>query len=87
MEIFNESRTNPLLNLNQHIMFTRQVSWDEACFFNPLTCGSFFAMHQAIHLHRASFGQLSSYLCQKMEACMYKQNDESFDVKMLDEFI
>ena len=70
---------NPLLNPNQHIMSTRQVSWDEACFFIRLHA-VIFIYAPDYHLHRASFD--SFLLIYVKKGSMYGQTkDESFDAK------
>ena len=80
---FYEIARTPLLNLNQHIMSTRQVSWDEACFLSVYTCHFFYA--PGYHLHRVSFDSfLLIYV--KKEACMYINKDESFDAKAMSLF-
>lgn len=78
------NRTNPLLNLNQHIMSTRQVSWDEACFFIRLHA-VIFSMHQAIICTALLLTAFFLFMSKK-EACMYKQKTKALMQKLMSLF-
>ena len=70
--------------MNQHIMSTRQVSWDEACFFIRLHA-VIFSMHQAIICTALLLTAFFLFMSKK-EACMYKQKTKALMQKLMSLF-